>query len=323
MRLLKLVLGVGIVAGLFGMWSERALVVDAYSVSSEDPTTDIRLGGLDLTVTLSPLEPTPYRIDPAPDTRGVPVALAFRNGETANDANLIAPVSMRGGASGLSGVVTGPEGPVEAAIVRIERHTTEGLASEEVTTDSLGRWSLQRVLGGRYRVRAWLAGRYTMTESHVFFLPDDQDKALDLVVDGVDSKIQMSFAAGGDIYLGLTGTVAVSVTTRSIDAQGFTVVSGVPGAIVTLAPTAEATAQPSVVVADTDGVARFVVRCEQLGTATAVAKHQEQVASFTLPSCVPAPPPELLDDPAPPPELLDDPAADPVADPGDGEGSDG
>ena len=193
---------------------------------------------------------------------------------------------IEGGWSELTGTVSGPAGLVEGATVRIERDTTQGLATIDVQSDELGRWRLSGILGGRYRVRGWLTDLYAMNGSQVLFLNEGESVTVDLSVGAVDYGAQLSFTHMGDIGLGLTGTVAVSVTTRRIAADSVVHVSGVAGAFVTLAPTAGVMALPAVAAADADGVARFVLRCHSVGSASAVVQYQNRRATFTLPNCV-------------------------------------
>lgn len=291
MRAAKALLAVVLATGLAWIWLQRDFVVDAYAEPGRD-AVDVRLDGLNLTIGLRPLAPSPYTVAAASDTRHVPTALAF-SGEDGPDERDAPhpPPSLRGGSARLSGVVTGPDGPLPFATVRIERHTSTGMATADLTTDGLGRWTATRLLGGRYRVRAWLAPELTMTESVVFFLADGQARPVDLQASRVDTEPTMTLVDAGDIYLGLSGTVAVSVTTRAVDDDGVIVVSGLAGAIVTVAPTAEVTATPSIATADGDGVARFVITCAALGSPDLLVQHEDDVRTFDLPDCVPVPQP--------------------------------
>lgn len=284
MPVAKLFLLLGMVAGLAMVWSNRAFVVDAYS-DTDGPGVDVKLGGLDLTIEPSPIPPSPYEIVAAPDTREVPLKLAYTDVPAVEQ-----PVSIRGGTAQLRGIVTGPDGPVPSATVRLERHSLDGVAVVDLTTDDSGRWSIPRILGGRYRVRSWLTGGLTMAESEVFFLDAGTTETLDFGLHAIDPSASMSYADRGDIYVGLSGTVAISVTTRTVDSNGIVVVSGVPGAIVGLTPSAGVTLAPSIAVADTDGVARFVVTCQVPGSPVAAAVLDGRAKTFNLPDCIPVEP---------------------------------
>ncbi len=71
------------------------------------------------------------------------------------------------------GVVNGPDGPVGGATVRIERWVGSRSGSITVNAGGDGRFGARGLLGGRYRVRAWLQPNLTATESQVVFLAID------------------------------------------------------------------------------------------------------------------------------------------------------
>ena len=335
MRVVKASLAIGMLLALAGMWIQRDVVLDAYA-SEGRSSADLRLDGLDLEVALTPLSGSPYQVALAPDTRAETIEAAFDEQEAeeaaasgavagsdaGDDAQPTGPTTtmppppIHGGTARLSGLVTGPDGPVPFATVRLERHTVDGVVTKDVTTDALGTWTTARLLGGRYRIRAWAHGRLTMSGSHVFFLAEAETGRVDLAIEAVESEPVMSLFDSGDIYLGLTGEIAVSVTVRTVDENGLTVVSGLPGAIVMLQASPQVTASPPVAVADHDGVARFTLRCQQLGPASALVQHQADVRSFPLPSCVPLPPP-------PPPPAAEGGGSNPVSPVGDGTGTPG
>lgn len=327
MRVVKAALGVGMVLALSAMWLQRDVVLAAYADGGRS-STDVRLDGLELEVALTPLSPSPYDVTPGPDTRQASIGGAFDRpaadpgpaspavaGEEGDASppgptTTVAPPPIHGGTARLTGVVVGPDGPVSFATVRLERHTVEGTVVKDVTTDAVGTWTAARLLGGRYRVRAWAQGRLTMPGSEVLFLAEAETRQLELSLEAIEDQPVMSVFDGGDIYLGLTGQIAVSVTVRTVDDDGLIVVSGLPGAVVLLQPSPQVTATPMVAIADHDGVARFTLRCNQLGPVTAFVQHQDDIASFPLPSCVPLPPP-----PPPPPPATD--GIDPGPAPGD------
>lgn len=269
------------------------------------PAADVQLTGIDLAIETTPVGPSPYVVTPAPDTRAQSLDLAYEP-----PAAPEAEPTITGGRATLSGTVTLPTGPAAGATIRLERHTAGGVAMADVTAGPDGTWKAGGIQGGRYRVRAWLKGQATMTGSSVFFLGGDERRPLDFALDPVDTTPRMSFSKKGDIFLGGTGTVAVSVKVRSVDDDGVAVTNGLAGAIITLTPTGSATlgagtAAPvpgasATATADGDGVARFVLTCNTLGTTTAVITHQDQRATVDLPACIPVPPP---------PTTVPDPAA--------------
>lgn len=281
MRLVKLILGVGLLVGLVAIGSQRDRVLAAYSDGDERPEK-LAFAGLDLDVGLTPMGDSPYVVDRAPDSRTEAIGLTVQT-------TLPPALTLSGGSAALSGIVMGPSGPVAGASVRIERHAGDGLAAADLVTDELGAYHLPAILGGRYRVRAWVGGQYTMTTSAVLFLRQGEVRALDLEIGPIDGQPQVGFTHRGDVYVGLTGSVAVSVTTRSIGADGLVDLNGIPGAVVGFSPSANVTANAAVVTANGAGVANFLIECHQPGPATATITYANLRATATLPNCRPVP----------------------------------
>jgi hypothetical protein len=214
---------------------------------------------------------------------------------------------------------------VPFATIRLERHTSEGTVTKDIVSDSNGRWATARLLGGRYRVWAW-AGQdnLAMPGSDVFFLDEGVNRATDLVLDEVTDDARVALVDAGSIYVGLSGTVAISITAQRVDDDGRVVVDGLPGTVVVFEPSLGVSTSPLVAVTDADGVARFSIRCLNEGRPYVNVRHSadvrerpddpERVHTFALPACIPIPPP-----PPPttaPPAPTDDTAGE-APDPGD------
>ncbi|MCP4223078.1 MAG: carboxypeptidase regulatory-like domain-containing protein [Actinomycetia bacterium] len=268
-------------------------MIDAYQIDDQ-ARPDLHLSGLDLDVELAAPGRSPYTISVAPDTRAGATSAPPGSSSVVVETR---PPTIKGGTSRLAGTVSGPEGPVAGATVRLERHTSGGVAVLDVVTDEVGHWGVSSILGGRYRIRAWLTGELTMDGSRVTFLAQGSSATADLAIARVDPGPHLSFTYRGDLYLGSTGLVAASVTTSTVDDDGVVNISGISGAMVALAPTPGLVALPGQVSAGDDGTARFVLRCDQVGAATGVVQYQNRRATFVLPACVnPPPPPELAFD---------------------------
>lgn len=278
--MVKAILAAGLLAGLLAVGSRGQPVLAPYTSGGARPT-NIALGGIDLAVGLTPVGPSPYLVDPAPDTRGNATGVAVQPRRLASTA---AP-TMKGGTARLSGTVVGPEGPVPQASVRIERETRGGLATVGLVTDELGLYDLPAVLGGRYRIRAWVSGRFTMTLSHTLFLNEGETEDTDLIIGPIDAGPYLGFTHRGAIHVGLSGTVAVSVNTRSIGDDGLVNVTGIAGATVVLVPSSGVTAVPTEAATDGSGVARFVLQCHQQGPVSGVIRYDRWQATAALPSC--------------------------------------
>src|SRR5690606_1191562 len=81
------------------------------------------------------------------------------------------------GTARLVGTVTGPDGPVAGATVRIERLVAGREVRTDVTTASDGRFALDGVPGGRYRVRAFLPPDLAQTAPELRFVADGGEHA--------------------------------------------------------------------------------------------------------------------------------------------------
>jgi hypothetical protein len=130
------------------------------------------------------------------------------------------------GSAVIRGTVTGPNGPVQGATVRVER-VVEG---DDIRTDVLagpdGRYELRGVPGGRYRVRGFLPPALTMTATDVRFLRDAQEHTFDLRLEDQRRLVARGAVAPDPPYVGEDVNLAVVVATRSVDADG--VIRNVP-----------------------------------------------------------------------------------------------
>lgn len=253
--MVKAVLAGLVILALGAMWTNRGWVLDAYR--TDEAAASVRLSGVDLAFEPTPIAATPYQVPTAPDTREA--------GRPAFDPGPLSPAplpSLAGGDAELEGVVSGPDGPVAGATVRVERHTDHGSISVDTTTDEEGRWELAPVAGGRYRVRAWVPEQLTMGGSDVRFVADDEVAGFDLTLAEIDPTPTFEFVDGGPMYEGLPATVAVFLGWRSIDADGLVVTNPIPGAQVTVTTTAQVqvlSLQP--MLTGGDGSIRVQVRC--------------------------------------------------------------
>lgn len=138
------------------------------------------------------------------------------------------------GTATISGSVTGPEGLVAGATVRIERL----VAGREIRTDLLtgpdGRFSLAGAPGGRYRVRAFLAPTLAQLTPVVRFLEDGKEHTFDLVLEPQSGLVVRSDAAPDPPLLDGPVNVVVAVFNRSVDPDGVVRYVAVTGVTVEL-----------------------------------------------------------------------------------------
>ena len=332
MRVVKACLGALLASALIVMWTTRDVVIAAYANEGRS-STEVQLGGVDLTVELTPIEPSPFEVIAAPDTRREAIAQTFADevavavepedpagSEPATDGDqpaegevaavvtttqpptTVEPPPIYGGTAQLTGLVTGPDGGVPFAAVRLERHTREGTVAKDLVTDRNGRWNAARLVGGRYRVWAWSSqDDLAMPASEVFFLDDGAVRRTDLPLEEIDPEPRVTLTDRGDIYVGLSGTVAISITAQTVDPDGRVVISGLPGTLVAFDASSGVVTSPAFALTDDDGVARFTVDCLTEGRPIVHVRHSadvridpddpEPIHGFALPACVPIPPP--------------------------------
>ncbi len=299
MRLVKLTLLCLIAASLGLMWSNRSFVVDAYDQDPADDSLQIRLSGVDLAVTKTEIEPSPFLVPSAPDTRRVAL-VALTPPEPSEEPP---EIELTDGEARLTGTVVGPEGPVEGTIVRIERHTSEGSAFFDVTTDADGVFEADKVPGGRFRVRAWVPGLMTTGGSDVRYVAGDEESEYELSMWGVDPTPSFELVHGGPQYYGQAGNVAVVFTQRFIDEEGILVTAPLAGGLVSVRTSAGVkVSSRSVRLTDEEGSAWFTLTCTGSHQSATITVRSGLVSkTFALPGCRPLPPPPPEPEPEPEP----------------------
>lgn len=170
--------------------------------------------------------------DPEPD---VSTTIVDRSGIllAGVDGQTTTTIVERGTAT-LSGSVTGPDGLVAGATVRIERL----VAGREIRTDVLtgpdGRFSVSDAPGGRYRVRAFLAPTLVQLAPVVRFLEDGKEHTFELVLEQQSGLVVRSDAAPDPPLLDGPVNVVVALFNRSVDAEGVVRYVAVTGVTVEL-----------------------------------------------------------------------------------------
>lgn len=220
------------------------------------------------------------------DTRGVPLA-PFRGRAPAEPG-----VPVRGGTATITGLVRGPDGPVPGAIVQLERFLGDRVGTAQVQAGPDGRFRAGDLLGGRYRVRAWLAPTLAAVEAVTAFLPADRGTAdVELVAQRFD---QLNFQADVDVaglVVGEVARVRGLLTRQAVDANGIVVGEPQPSVEVRLDLGAGLTLAGGGNPGRTDaaGFVSWPVRCTQPGGWTAVLTSAVATASAAVPGCVPVP----------------------------------
>jgi len=179
--------------------------------------------------------PAPPTTTPAPPTTAAPdlqsAFLAPVGGDTTSTSVIIGP-----GPSTLQGTVTGPGGPVPAAIVDVERVTDTGAVGDfETSTRADGTWAAPDVLGGRYRVRAWRAPDLAAPQALTLFLAGGETRQVPIQLQQYGGNQVASSLAPNPPLVDRPANLVVQVTSTSVgQADGVVRAVPVPGMSVQL-----------------------------------------------------------------------------------------
>jgi hypothetical protein len=206
---------------------------------------------------------TPPPTSPAPATTKAPeltgVSLAGVAGRP------VGKVNVGPGPATISGTVVGPAGPVGGAVVSAERLVGDAVGTADVTAKPDGTWSLPSVLG-RYRVRAWRPPDLALTTPEIFFLSGSDTKSLTLLLQQFNAATVTAAIAPNPPVAGEPATLAVQLTTQTVDAKGVVRAQPVPGASVQLGGGGTwSTADPNPAATGVDGTVSWQVVCTQAG----------------------------------------------------------
>ncbi len=261
--------------------------------------------------TADPFEPLPVPVTnpqasttttAPPDFSGV--ALAPVEGTTTTSEVVIGP-----GSTSLAGRVEGPDGPVAGATVRLERLVGDAVATLEVTTEDDGTWRATNVLGGRYRVRAWLAPELAALEPQILFVGQETAQVA-LVVERFRATLVDLAVAPDPPVVGRRTNVVVRVSSQVVGDDGVVRVTPRPGVEVALDAGGSWNLDgPDQVVTDAAGGSTFTLVCASTGPQPLTATLAPPETSDTVgPEVFPLAPPECV---APPPPDTAPPATAP------------
>lgn len=143
---------------------------------------------------------------------------------------------LGGGKAALAGRVIDSFGnPVPGAFIRAIYYGDPN-KPEVIEAFSLedGTYRFDRVLGGRWRVRAWKTPELATLDDVVFFLSYTENRQLDLKVKAATDYVVTSSIAPNPPFTGTDVEVAVLVLSQTVDEEGVVRRSPVAGAAVTL-----------------------------------------------------------------------------------------
>jgi hypothetical protein len=231
-----------------------------------------------------------------PDTRFVSLTPVVGKAQPAP------PIPVTGGQANVSGNVTGPGGAVAGATVRIERWVGSASGAITVATDGTGHYAASGLLGGHYKVRAWLAPTLTTFTAGTGFVADNGRLAVDLTLTQYNAYAVQVAANTGLAVVGQAFTLQALVTQQMVDGNGVVQQAPVAGQSVQLST------DPSVTIAGDNpgttaasGLAGWTLTCTAAGSFTANVTAPNGSASTNLPACQPANTPTTT---VPPPTVL-------------------
>ena len=200
------------------------------------------------------------------------------------------------GRSRLTGVVTGPQGIVAGAIVRIERVVGDATQVLDAITGPDGRYDVPGIGGGRYRVRAFLAPTLAQPTGSVLYLPDGEERTIDLTVQAFAEPSIAIAVAPDPPLLDQQVNLGVRVTGRLVDVDGFVRTQPLAGGTVEVSTTGGWSAlSPFTATTDGDGQARFSASCRSAAPTqlrvtvrvpNAVPGTVPTTATFDIAACV-------------------------------------
>ncbi len=249
------------------------------------------LGGCRTPEGYAPL-PVPDKSDAAlttPTTQApdhAAVELAGARGTTTTSAPVLTP-----GTAKLRGVVNGPNGPVAGAVVGIERVVGDVVLSGFVHAGADGSWEAANIVGGRYRVRAWLVPDLAQTEPQLLFVPSTGDglAPLELRVEPIGQLTAEAVVAPDPPVVNQPGNLVVRLTRHLIDSDGLVRTIPQAGAAWRLVATGRWTLQSGTSTSDYAGRSTYRLVCGAPGPQAIAVVIGDETLPLAVPDCVAAP----------------------------------
>ncbi len=174
------------------------------------------------------------------------------------------PISFADGTVTLTGLVTGPDGPIPGATVVFERVVGEQTAVLRVLADADGRYKSARIKGGIVRVSAYRIPDVATAQTKVVFAADTTE--VNLSVEKF-SGTDVQWALGpAQPYVGRSSNLVIRVSVKRVDPDGvvrFAPLEGIGVRIVPLDALQPAGATERLT--DAAGLASFQMACPRVG----------------------------------------------------------
>ena len=164
--------------------------------------------------------PEPDAVEPVDDTTTtVPLDLDAVQLPAARGTTTTT-VAIGPGEITIVGRVEGPDGPVAGAIVRLERLVGDAVASVQVPTAADGTWNVEKVLGGRYRIRAWQQPSLAMARAQLLFIEAGEQAPVELRLDRYEGRRVDAVVAPDPPLVSEPANLKVRVADRAVDDGG-------------------------------------------------------------------------------------------------------
>lgn len=228
-------------------------------------------------------------------------------------------IAFAKGSVNISGKVTGPDGPVADATVRVERIVGQQTALTTITSGADGRWSLPKITGGIIRVQAFKVPDLAMPASQVTFASGNAK--LDLILQKYDGTTVRWALAPSQPMVGRQLNLVVQVAVKRVDADGYVRTVALAGigvnvvALAALQPVSTTDAK----ITDDKGRVSFRLMCTTEGDSSLRIDLATGEVSTIVPNrCLlpPTTPPTTLDPALTVPVTVAPPQSTVVADPG-------
>lgn len=225
----------------------------------------------------------------APPTTAKPTTTSSTVKPTTTSSTVLA---MGPGEASIVGTVSGPSGPVDGAIVRVERLVGKAVVSTDATTAGGGTYSVGMIFGGSYRVRAFKAPDFASSATEAFFLAANERKVLDLRMPSAGGERITATVNPNPPRVDQIATLTIQIGTGRVDDQGRPAVTPRPGVPLILTPAAglvlEGTPQA---LTDANGSAAWRIRCLAEGANTFQLTVGAGITQVKIPACAAGAPP--------------------------------
>jgi hypothetical protein len=196
------------------------------------------------------------------------------------------PTDIQGGAATIMGSVTGPQGAVTGATVRVQRTVGTQTTTMDLTSSG-GLFNLQAVRGGAYEVQAWKQPDLLLTTPQTFFLGATEVKTLSLPLTLISAVNARTTVTPSPPPAQSPFTITVLLYAGSVGGQGTLLATPRANQPVTFQPgnglSLQSSGQAST---DSGGNASFSVQCVVPGPPSAnLMVSTLKIALVDLPPC--------------------------------------